>query len=156
MLLRASRASYLVDFSFWWADNVSGENYGGHSGEIPCHCSGDPTGKLRMGDRVAIIADKFLAIGFRIAGVIAFPVENEKEASETLERIVAENKYDVIIITENLSIALKKQREAILARERNRPVIAVIPDFSGPIGERLRELRALVTQSVGAELKFES
>jgi vacuolar-type H+-ATPase subunit F/Vma7 len=109
-----------------------------------------------MGARVAIIADKFLAIGFRMAGVIAFPVKNEVEAAETIEKIVAENKYDVIIITENLSIALKKQREAILARERDRPVIAVIPDFNGPTGERLRELRTLVTQSVGAELKFES
>ena len=109
-----------------------------------------------MGDRVAIIADKFLAVGFRMAGVIAFPVKNAAEAAETFEKIVAENKYDVIIITENLSIALKKQREALLAKERNRPVIAVIPDFKGPTGERVRELRALVTQSVGAELKFES
>jgi len=109
-----------------------------------------------MSNRVAIIADKFLVIGFRMAGVIAFPVENAAEAAETLEKIVAENKYDVIIITENLSIALKKQRDAILTRERNRPVIAVIPDFNGPTGERLRELRKLVTESVGAELKFES
>jgi vacuolar-type H+-ATPase subunit F/Vma7 len=109
-----------------------------------------------MGGRVAIIADKFLATGFRMAGVVAFPVGNAAEAAETLEKIVGENKYDVIIITENLSIALKKQREAILARERHRPVIAVIPDFNGPTGERLRELRTLVTESVGAELKFES
>jgi vacuolar-type H+-ATPase subunit F/Vma7 len=106
--------------------------------------------------KVAIIADKYLAAGFRLAGAIAFPVRDAKEAAKTLERIVAENKYDIIIITENLSIALKKQREAILARERQRPVIAVIPDFNGPTGERLRELRTLVTQSVGAELKFES
>ena len=107
-------------------------------------------------DHVAIIADKYLALGFRMAGVIAFPVRDAGEAAKTLEKIVSENKYDVIIITENLSIALKKQREAILARERERPVIAVIPDFSGPTGERLKELRKLVTQSVGAELKFES
>ena len=108
-----------------------------------------------MGDRVAIIADKFLATGFRMAGVAAFPVGNAAEAAETLERIVAEDSYDVIIITENLSSALKKQRETILAKEKQRPVIAVIPDLSGPTGERLRELRALVAQSVGAELKFE-
>lgn len=107
-------------------------------------------------DRVAIIADKYLALGFRMAGVIAFAVRDAEEAAKTLEKIVAEDRYDVVIITENLSIALKKQREAILARERKRPVIAVIPDFKGPTGERLRELRALVTQSVGAELKFES
>jgi vacuolar-type H+-ATPase subunit F/Vma7 len=106
--------------------------------------------------RVAIIADKYLAFGFRMAGVIAFPVRDAQQAGKTLERIVAEDKYDVIIITENLSIALRRQREAILARERQRPVIAVIPDLGGPTGERLRELRRLVTESVGAELKFES
>jgi vacuolar-type H+-ATPase subunit F/Vma7 len=104
---------------------------------------------------VAIIADKYLAFGFRLAGVIAYPVQNAQEAAKTLEKIVAENKYDVIIITENLSVALKQQRQAILAREKQRPVIAVIPGFNGPTGERLRELRTLVTQSVGAELKFE-
>lgn len=106
--------------------------------------------------RVAIIADNYLAFGFRLAGVIAFPVRDAQEAAKTLETLVAEDSYDVIIITENLSIALKKQREALLARARQRPVIAVIPDLSGPTGERLRELRNLVTQSVGAELKFES
>jgi len=104
---------------------------------------------------VAIIADKYLAYGFRLAGIIAFPVQGSQEAAETLETIVSENKYDIIIITENLSIALRKQREAILAREKQRPIIAVIPDFNGPTGERIRELRTLVTQSVGAEIKFE-
>ncbi len=113
---------------------------------------------LKMGQdngRVAIIADKYLAFGFRLAGIIAFPVRDVQEATKAFEKIVAEDKYDVIIMTENLSMVLKKQR-AVLAREKQRPVIAVIPDFNGPTGERLRELRTLVTQSVGAELKFEA
>jgi vacuolar-type H+-ATPase subunit F/Vma7 len=109
----------------------------------------------RADRRVAIIADKYLALGFRMAGVIPFPVRNAEEAVTALDRILGEDKYDVIIITENLSTALKKQRETLLARERQRPVLAVIPDFNGPTGDRLRELRALVSQSVGAELKFE-
>jgi len=114
---------------------------------------------LKMGQdgtRVAIIADKYLATGFRLAGIIAFPVRDAREAAETLETIVSEDKYDVIIITENLSIALRKQREAILARGKARPAIAVVPDFKGPTGERLRELHKLISQSVGAELKLES
>jgi vacuolar-type H+-ATPase subunit F/Vma7 len=105
--------------------------------------------------RVAIIADKYLAVGFRLAGAIAFPVRDLQEAAGTFERIVSEGTYDIIIMTENLSVALKSQREAALAREKKRPVIAVVPDFGGPTGERLRELHSLVTQSVGAELKFE-
>jgi vacuolar-type H+-ATPase subunit F/Vma7 len=105
---------------------------------------------------IAIIADKYLALGFRLAGVVPFPVQGTQEAAEVLQRIVAEGRYPVIIITENLATALRTQRETILAKERQRPVIAVIPDFGGPTGDRLRELRSLVTQSVGAELKFES
>lgn len=110
----------------------------------------------KINPSVAIVADKYLATGFRLAGVASFPVQNSKEASATLEKMIAEDKYDVIIITERLSTALKKEREAILARRKGRPVIAVIPDFEGPTGERLRELHTLISQSVGAELKFES
>ena len=104
---------------------------------------------------VAIIAEKYLATGFRLAGVNPFPVRDEKEAAATFERIIKDEKYDIIIITENLSMALEKQRMALLASEGRRPVIAVIPDFNGPTGQRLKELRALIVQSVGAELKFE-
>ncbi len=105
---------------------------------------------------VAILADKYLATGFRLTGVASFSVQDSKEASATLQKLVAEDKYHVIIITEKLSAALKKEKEDILARRKGRPVIAVIPDFEGPTGERLKELHTLISQSVGAELKFES
>jgi vacuolar-type H+-ATPase subunit F/Vma7 len=108
------------------------------------------------GPGVAVIADKYLATGFRLAGVASFSVQNSEEASATLQRIVAEDNYHIIIITEKLSTALKREREAILARRKGRPIIAVIPDFEGPTGERLKELHNLISQSVGAELKFES
>ena len=106
--------------------------------------------------RIAIIAEKYLATGFSLAGVAAFPVSDAQEAASEFERIVSEDKFDVIIITERLSEALKVQREAIVARGKARPVIAVVPDFEGPTGERLRELHMLISQSVGAELKFKS
>jgi len=106
--------------------------------------------------RIAIIAEKYLATGFMLAGVAAFPVRDAQEAASEFERILSEDKFDVIIITERLSEALKVQREAIVARGKARPVIAVVPDFEGPTGERLQELHTLISQSVGAELKFKS
>jgi vacuolar-type H+-ATPase subunit F/Vma7 len=106
--------------------------------------------------RVAIIADKYLATGFKLAGVAAYSAGDAREATTTFERIVTEDKYDVIIVTERLSAVLKKQREAILARGSAKPVVAVVPDFGGPTGERLRELHTLISQSIGAELKFKS
>lgn len=110
----------------------------------------------RANSRVAIIAEKYLASGFMLAGVSAFPVADAQEAAAVFERIAGGDKFDVIIVTERLSAALKKQREAILAKGKARPVIAVVPDFEGPTGERLRELHTLISQSVGAELKFKS
>jgi vacuolar-type H+-ATPase subunit F/Vma7 len=106
--------------------------------------------------RIAIIAEKYLATGFMLAGVAAFPVSDAHEAASAFERIVSGEKFDVIILTERLSEALKVQREAIVARGKARPVIAVVPDFEGPTGERLRDLHMLISQSVGAELKFKS
>jgi len=106
--------------------------------------------------KIAIIAEKYLATGFMLAGVTAFPVHDAKEAASEFQRILSEDKFDVIILTERLSEALKDQREAIVARGKARPVVAVVPDFEGPTGERLRELHTLISQSVGAELKFKS
>jgi vacuolar-type H+-ATPase subunit F/Vma7 len=91
-----------------------------------------------------------------LAGVAAFPVRNAQEAGAEFQKLVADDKFDVIILTERLSEALKAEREAIVARGKARPVIAVVPDFEGPTGERLQELHALISQSVGAELKFKS
>ena len=66
--------------------------------------------------RVAIIADKYLATGFMLAGVAAYPASDDQEAVAVFERLSGESSCDVIIVTERLSGALKKQREAILAR----------------------------------------
>jgi vacuolar-type H+-ATPase subunit F/Vma7 len=106
--------------------------------------------------KIAIIADKYLATGFMLAGVAAFPVRDAQEAASEFERILAEDRFDVIILTERLAESLKNQREDVVARGRARPVVAVVPDFDGPTGERLRELHVLISQSVGAELKFKS
>ena len=106
--------------------------------------------------KIAIIAEKYLATGFMLAGVAAFPVRDAEEAASEFQRLASDDKFDVIILTERLSEALKAQRETIVARRKARPVVAVVPDFEGPTGERLQELHTLISQSVGAELKFKS
>ena len=47
--------------------------------------------------RAAIIANKHLATGFRLAGVDAFPIENVEEARAVLSRIVSEKRHDIVI-----------------------------------------------------------
>ncbi|MGQ9543154.1 MAG: V-type ATP synthase subunit F [Candidatus Bathyarchaeia archaeon] len=103
---------------------------------------------------VAIIAEKHVAVGFRLAGVEAYPIEGVEEARTTLSRLVDEGKHDVIILTEKLSQELRRERERIVSSGKARPILAVIPDFKGPTGQRIKELHALISESVGAELKF--
>ncbi|MEM3017294.1 MAG: V-type ATP synthase subunit F [Candidatus Bathyarchaeia archaeon] len=104
---------------------------------------------------IAIIADKHLAAGFRLAGVESYPVKNVEEARELLLKLASEGEHDVVILTERLSEELRRERLKILSMSRGKPVLAVIPDFQGPRGKRRRELHELVSESVGAELKFE-
>jgi vacuolar-type H+-ATPase subunit F/Vma7 len=104
---------------------------------------------------VAIIAEKHLATGFRLAGIEAFPIENIEDAKTALSRIITEEKHDIIILTERLSKELHNEKSKILSRRKGKPIFAIIPDFHGPTGQRTRELHDLISESVGAELKFE-
>ncbi len=104
---------------------------------------------------VAIIADKHLATGFRLAGIDAFPVGKKEEAKIVFARLISEGKHDVIILTERLSRELQREKAKIVSLGKGRPVFAVIPDFEGPTGQRIKELHELISESVGAELKFE-
>ena len=105
--------------------------------------------------KVAIIADKHLATGFRLAGIEAFPIESDQEARVLLARLVSEGKHDAVILTERLSKELHREKSKIISSGKGKPIFVVIPDFQGPTGQRIRELHELISESVGAELKFE-
>ena len=103
---------------------------------------------------VAVIADKYLATGFRLAGVDAFPVKDGEEAKKKLEEIIAEKKYKVVLIPERFAPSLREERMRLLESEEIYPVIALIPDLEGSTGERTQELYQLISQAVGARLKL--
>ncbi len=104
---------------------------------------------------VAIIADKYLATGFRFAGVHAYPVRSIEEAVAKLIAILWLRRYKVIIVPEKFSKRLKEEVDKLAATVKDRPVLAIIPDFEGPTGERVSELYNLISQAVGARLKLE-
>jgi vacuolar-type H+-ATPase subunit F/Vma7 len=102
--------------------------------------------------RVAIMADKYLSTGFRLAGVKSFPVETT-EASARLDEIMRDEQCKVIILPENLAEILKKKREEMMSKGRIFPVFAVVPDFEGSRKLREKELYEVVERAVGAKLK---
>ncbi|MFQ5710496.1 MAG: V-type ATP synthase subunit F [Candidatus Geothermarchaeales archaeon] len=104
---------------------------------------------------IAIIADKYLATGFRLTGVHAFPVRNVEEAVGKLREIIAEDKYKVVLVPERFATRLREEREKLVEGVKVHPVLAMIPGFEGPTGERVGELYKLISQAVGARLKLE-
>jgi vacuolar-type H+-ATPase subunit F/Vma7 len=102
--------------------------------------------------RVAIVADKFLSTGFRLAGVEPF-IAGTAEASAKLDEVMRDEQYKVIILPESLAEALRKRREEVAKKERVFPIFAIVPDFGESRGLREKELYQVVERAVGAKLR---
>ena len=106
--------------------------------------------EIRM--RAAIIADKYLSTGFRLAGVEPFPIDNVQEAGATLDEILKDEQYKVVILPENVAHALKEKRDEMVGKGKIFPVFVVVPDFEGPKRLREKELYEAVGRAIGAKL----
>ena len=104
---------------------------------------------------VAIIADKYLATGYRLAGIASFPVKTLTEARVRLREVTAKGKHKIIILPEKLAYQLREEREGLPEIGGVKPLFVIVPDFRGPTGERTKELYQVISKAVGAKLKFE-
>ena len=101
-----------------------------------------------------MVGDKYLSSGFRLAGVETVTAENDDQAAKQVEKLMSEGTYKIIILTEKVAMKLKSLREDMLRTKRFYPVFVIVPDFSGTLNERQRELRQLVSQAIGVKLKL--
>jgi vacuolar-type H+-ATPase subunit F/Vma7 len=104
---------------------------------------------------VAIIADKYLATGYRLAGIASFPVTTLTEARARLREVIANGSHKIIILPEKLASQLREEREGLSEIGGIKPIFVIVPDFGGPTGERTKELYQIISKAVGAKLKFE-
>jgi vacuolar-type H+-ATPase subunit F/Vma7 len=102
---------------------------------------------------IVAVGDEFLITGFRLAGVPGVVVNDEAEARERIDEIIKEKKCKVVMISEDMAIRLKSDREKW--RKNVYPLFVIVPGLEGPRLERVRELYSLVSQAVGVKLKLE-
>ena len=102
--------------------------------------------------RAAIIADKYLSTGFRLAGVEPFPIENVQEAGSLLDEILQDEQYKVVILTEDVAHSLKEKRDEMVRKGKIFPVFVIVPDFEGSKRIREKELYEAVGKAIGAKL----
>jgi len=101
---------------------------------------------------VVALGDEFFVTGYMMAGARGMVVADEAAARKRIEELMETDECKVVIISEEMAIRLKDDRNRW--RERAYPIFAILPGLEGARGERLRELYSLVSLAVGAKLKL--
>ena len=81
-----------------------------------------------------VIGDKDLVLGFRLVGIKGVAASNRKEALEALRRIINEEDTKIIFISEDLSVQIQDELDAIRSRS-NGPLIVEMLGRTGMKGE---------------------
>jgi len=102
---------------------------------------------------VVALGDEFFVTGYMLAGARGMVVADDDAARKKIEELMETDECKVIIISEELAIRLKDDRERW--RKRAYPIFAIMPGLEGAKGKRLSELYSLVSLAVGAKLKLE-
>lgn len=101
--------------------------------------------------KIGVIGDRDSVLGFKAAGLSVFPVENEAEASLTLNRMLKEE-YAIIYITEYYADLLNETIEKYI--DESLPAIIPIPSKDGTLGIGISNVRRSVERAVGADILF--
>jgi vacuolar-type H+-ATPase subunit F/Vma7 len=104
---------------------------------------------------MVMVGDKYLASGFRLIGIETNEVTDDDAAAKKVENIVSEGKYEIVIISEKVALKIKTLRDGLLVAKKPYPIFLIIPDFQGPLHERIGELHQLVDKAIGVKLKLE-
>jgi|SRR5271157_3635341 len=101
-----------------------------------------------------MIGDKYLACGFRLIGIDTIDAPSDDAAAEKVKIVVSEGKHEIIIISERVASKVKALRQSLIKARKPYPLFVIVPDFEGPIDERIGELYKLVNQATGVKLKL--
>jgi len=92
--------------------------------------------------------------GFSALGLDTFRIEADTEAQEAADTLkkLAQNRYEVIYITESLAKRIPEEIEKY--RLLPSPALILIPGISGNTGEGLQAVKKSVEQAVGSDILF--
>ncbi len=101
--------------------------------------------------KIGVIGDKDSVLGFKALGLSVFPVTRVSEAEEILHEL-AENKFAVIFITEQVAVNMQEHIEKY--KENHFPAIIPIPGNQGVLGIGMQGVKKSVERAVGADILF--
>ena len=103
---------------------------------------------------VAVLGPPSFITCFELIGAEGYEVGTGEALAETLNNLVQEEKFQLIIIPERFAEETRPVRESIMNKGDIVPVFALIPDFTMETGMRMEELQAVVSLAIGTKLEL--
>lgn len=104
--------------------------------------------------KLAVIGDEVFVRMFELVGAVGFIARDEQSILNHLKRIIEDKNYGIIVLPERYVHLTKKYRERMLREGWYYPLFIFLPDHTGIKGERIEELKKLISMAVGLELKL--
>lgn len=102
--------------------------------------------------KIGVIGDKASVSGFKAVGLSSFACTDSAEARKTLSRLVREEDYAIIYITEGLCKDMTDELEK--HKDKMLPAIIPIPGMDGSYGIGISNVKKSVERAVGADILF--
>jgi vacuolar-type H+-ATPase subunit F/Vma7 len=103
---------------------------------------------------IAVIGPSSFVTCFELIGAIGYEEYEEGTVASTLDRIVNQGDYKLVIIPENYAVATRPIREEVMKKGRITPIFALIPGLTMETGMRMEELQAVVSLAIGTKLEI--
>lgn len=102
--------------------------------------------------KIAVVGSRLLAIGSKLAGIVAsYTVTEQEEVESTLRTLLQRDDIGIIIITQNL-VKKIRDRKLIHAVENSlMPLIIDVADFNEAQNET-DQLRRMILRAVGIDI----
>lgn len=101
--------------------------------------------------KVGVIGDRDSVLGFAAAGIFVFPVMNSEEAVSMLHHLEKED-FIVIYITEQIAVNMMAEIDEY--KDKEFPIIVLIPGNQGSIGIGLQAIKKSAERAIGADILF--
>lgn len=102
--------------------------------------------------KIGVIGDRDSVLGFKAVGLSVFPCHDSGEAKKMLQRLVKEDDYAIVYITEGLCRDLTEELDGY--KDLRTPAIIPIPGMDGSYGIGISSVKKSVERAVGADILF--
>ena len=102
--------------------------------------------------KIGIIGDRDSVLGFMALGYAVHEAQNARDAAATLHSLAKSEEYAVILVTEELAMAMED--DIAKYKDMPLPAITIIPGSRGGTGYGMANIKSAVERAVGADILF--